>query len=147
MAIQQAANHRRGFTLIEALVSTTIAAIAGTALLQGVYGSIASTKTAQEQTIAMGLAQQMMDEISGKIYCAVRNQPYETTLGPSASESACVGRSLYNDIDDFNGIRNSPLKDSWNNLVGDDDGRSAKIGPRGKRIAGIRKQLEPRQDD
>jgi prepilin-type N-terminal cleavage/methylation domain-containing protein len=129
MAILRAANHRRGFTLIEAMVSTTIAAIAGTALLQGVYGSIASTKTAQEQTIAMGLAQQLMDEIAGKMYCAVRNQPYETTLGPSASESAGVGRSLYNDMDDFNGVRNSPPNDPWNILLGDDDGHGGSRHP------------------
>ncbi len=118
-----------GFTLIEAIVSTTIAAIAGTALLQGVYGSIASTKLSQEQTIAMGLAQQLMDEISGKTYCAVRNQPYETTLGPSASESVGVGRSLYNDIDDYNGVRGSPPKDPWNVLIGDDDGHGSSRHP------------------
>ncbi len=110
-------------------MSTTIAAIAGTALLQGVYGSIGSTKSAQEQTIAMGLAQQMMDEIAGKMYCAVRNQPYETTLGPSATESAGTGRTLYNDIDDYNGIRSSPPKDPWNVLIGDDDAKGGSRHP------------------
>jgi prepilin-type N-terminal cleavage/methylation domain-containing protein len=114
---------RHGFTLIEAMLSITIAAIAGTALLQGVYGSLETTQAAQEQTIAAGLAQQMMDEIAGKMYCAVRNQPYETTLGPSATEQAGVGRSLYNDIDDFNGVRNSPPLDAWNIPVGNDDGQ------------------------
>jgi type II secretory pathway pseudopilin PulG len=116
-------NRRRGFTLIEALLATTLAAIAGTALLDGVYGSLENTQAAQEQTIAAGLAQQMMDEIAGKIYCAVRNQPYETTLGPSSAEQAGAGRSLYNDIDDFNGIRNAPPKDPWNIPVGNDDGQ------------------------
>jgi type II secretory pathway pseudopilin PulG len=114
---------RRGFTLIEALLSTTLAAIAGTALLQGVYGSLENTTAAQEQTIAAGLAQQMMDEIAGKMYCAVRNQPYETTLGPSAAEQAGAGRSLYNDMDDFNGVRNAPPMDPWNIPVGNDNGQ------------------------
>ena len=120
---------RRGFTLIEAMVSTTIAALAGAALLQGIYSSIGSTKSAQEQTIAAGLAQQMMDEIAGKIYCAVRNSPYETSLGPSAAEQAGAGRSLYNDIDDFNGIRSGPVKDPWGVAVGDDDGKGGSRHP------------------
>jgi prepilin-type N-terminal cleavage/methylation domain-containing protein len=117
------AQRRRGFTLIEAMVSTTIAALAGAALLQGIYSSIGSTRSAQEQTIAAGLAQQMMDEIAGKTFCVVRNSPYETTLGPSAAEQAGTGRSLYNDIDDFNGVRTGPIKDPWNISVGDDDGK------------------------
>src|SRR5262249_3311612 len=114
---------RRGFTLIEALLATTLAAIAGTALLDGIYGSVENTRAAQEQTIAAGLAQQMMDEIAGKMYCAVRNQPYETTLGPSSTEQAGIGRSLYNDIDDYNGVRNAPPLDPWNISIGNDDGQ------------------------
>ncbi|HZZ29281.1 MAG TPA: type II secretion system protein [Pirellulales bacterium] len=114
---------RRGFTLIEATLATTIAAIAGTALLQGVYGSLETTKAAQQQLIAAGLAQQMMDEIAGKMYCAVRNQPYETTLGPSSAEQAGPGRSQYNDIDDYNGIRNTPPADPWGIPIGNDDGQ------------------------
>src|SRR3954463_15780509 len=111
------------------MVSTTIAALAGAALLQGIYSSIGSTKSAQEQTMAAGLAQQMMDEIAGKVYCAVRNSPYETTLGPSTTEQAGAGRSLYNDIDDFNGIRNGPAKDPWNIAIGDDDGKGGSRHP------------------
>ncbi len=73
--------------------------------------------------MAAGLAQQMMDEIAGKTFCAVRNQPHETTLGPSAAEQAGAGRSLFNDLDDFNGVRTGPIKDPWNISVGDDDGK------------------------
>jgi prepilin-type N-terminal cleavage/methylation domain-containing protein len=121
--------NRRGFTLIEAMVSTTIAALAGAALLQGIYSSIGSTKSAQEQTIAAGLGQQMMDEIAGKVYCAVRNSPYETSLGPSTAEQAGPGRSLFSDIDDFNGVRTGPVKDPWNISVGDDDGKGGSRHP------------------
>jgi prepilin-type N-terminal cleavage/methylation domain-containing protein len=129
---------RRGFTLIEALVATTVAAIAGTALLAGVYGSIASTKFSQEQTIANGLAQQLMDEIAGKMYCATRNQPYETTLGPSSTEQAGPGRSLFNDLDDYNGIRNEPPKDPWNIAIADDDGRGNTSASSGLRHPSLR---------
>lgn len=132
------AGFRRGFTLVEALVATTITAIAGTALLSGVYSSIGTTKMALEQTIAAGLAQQMMDEIAGKMYCAVRNQPYDSPLGPSATEQAGVGRSLYNDIDDYNGIRAEPPLDPWNIALGNDDGRGTNGGSNGLRHPNLR---------
>jgi type II secretory pathway pseudopilin PulG len=124
--------------LIEALVATTIAAVAGTALLDGVYSSIGTTRMVEEQTIAAGLAQQMMDEIAGKMYCAVRNAPYDNPLGPSAAEQAGVGRSLYNDVDDFNGIRTEPPVDPWNILIGDDDGRGINGGSNGLRHPSLR---------
>ena len=119
-------------------MATTVAAIAGTALLAGVYGSIASTKFSQEQTIANGLAQQLMDEIAGKVYCATRNQPYETTLGPSSTEQAGPGRSLFNDLDDYNGVRNEPPKDPWNIAIGDDDGRGNTSASSGLRHPSLR---------
>jgi prepilin-type N-terminal cleavage/methylation domain-containing protein len=121
--MQSHETQHRGFTLLETLLATTIASLAGMALLQGIYASVESTEAAQEQTIANGLAQQLMDEIAGKTYCATRNQPYETTLGPSAAEQAGPGRSQYNDLDDFNGVRESQPVDAWNIAKGNDDGQ------------------------
>src|SRR5207244_971185 len=72
-------------------------------------------------------------EIAGKMYCAVRNQPYDNPLGPSAAEQAGVGRSLFNDIDDYTGIRNTPPKDPWNIAIGNDDGRGTSGGTNGLR--------------
>lgn len=116
------ATDRRGFTLIEALVSVTLTVVAGTALLYGVYDSIGNTKRALEQTIAVGLAQQMMDEIAGMKYCEDYTQPYQWPLAANATELAGVGRSLFNDIDDYVNIRNQPPVDRWNVLIGDDNG-------------------------
>ncbi|HEY2882972.1 MAG TPA: type II secretion system protein [Pirellulales bacterium] len=116
---------RRGFTLVEALVSTTIAAVAGAALLQGVYSSIGDTRSGQEQTIAAGLAQQMMDEIAGKMYAATTN-------------TAGVGRSKFNDIADYNNIRSTPPLDPWGVAVGDDDGRGTSSASSGLRHPSFR---------
>ena len=110
---------RRGFTLIEALVSITLTVVAGTALLYGVYDSIGNTKRALEQTIAMGLAQQMMDEIAGMKYCEDYSQPAQWPMGPSAAEMVGPGRSLYTDIDDYVTIREQPPMDRYNIPVGD----------------------------
>ncbi len=88
---------RRGFTLIEALVAITLTVAAGSALLYGVYDSIGNTKRALEQTIATGLAQQMMDEIAGLKYCEDYSHVYQWPLyrecgGTGRTRSVAVQR-------------------------------------------------------
>jgi type II secretory pathway pseudopilin PulG len=113
---------RCGFTLIESLVSITLTVVAGCALLYGVYDSMGNTKRAVEQTISAGLAQQMMDEIAGMKYCDDYSQPYQWPLTANASELAGPGRSLFNDIDDYVGLRYQPPADRWNIPLGDGNG-------------------------
>ncbi len=103
---------RAAFTLIEALVSITIAAIAGSVLLMGVGSALQSTDEALNQTIAAGVAQQLLDEVLGGRYAAKGVGPYQTLLSPSSVESNDPGRQ-YDDIDDYNGVRSSPLEDPW----------------------------------
>lgn len=55
----------RGFTLVEALVAISITALAGSVLLLGVASSLQTTDEAMRQTIAIGLAQQLLNEIAG----------------------------------------------------------------------------------
>lgn len=114
---------RRGFTLIEALVSTTIAALAGSALLLGVSSSLQNTTTAVEQTLGAGLAAQLLDEIAGRRYFPPTGAPYETTLAPSAYESGGTGRERYGEIGDFNGIRNTPPRDLYGQTLGAENGQ------------------------
>lgn len=113
---------RAAFTLVEALVATSITAVAGSALLLGLSSALNTTNFAVEQTIAEGMAQQLMDEIAGKRYAAAVNAPYETTLGPSATEDAGAGRERFNDLDDFNGFVSLPAADPWGKQLGTDSG-------------------------
>ncbi len=86
------------------------------------YDSIGNTKRALEQTIAVGLAQQMMDEIAGMKYCEDYSQPNQWPFSANATELAGVGRSLFNDIDDYVGLRYQPPVDRWNIRMGDGNG-------------------------
>ena len=117
------------FTLIEALVSITIAAFAGSVLLMGIGSSLQSTSDALEETIAVGMAQQLMDEVLGGRY-AEGLDGYQVTLGPSAYESSGVGRQRYDDIDDYHGVRSSAPVDLWNIELGKDDGEGGQRHPR-----------------
>ena len=113
---------RAGFTLVEALISTAIATIAGSALLLGISSSIQTTDAVLEQALAEGLAQQLMDEIAGCRYVEAGSIATPLTLGTESGEAVGVSREFFDDLDDFNGLNASPPRDLWGVLVGEDDG-------------------------
>src|SRR5436190_7760951 len=94
-----------GFTLVESLVATTIAAVAGSALLWGISSAMQNANWSLEQTIGLGMAQQLMDEIAAKFYCATKNSPYDNPFTVTSAETAGPGRSQYTDIGAYNGLR------------------------------------------
>jgi hypothetical protein len=51
--------------------------------------------------------------------------PYATTLQSDAGESVGPGRSLFDDIDDYNGYRGQPPSDRWGVALGTDNGQGA----------------------
>lgn len=111
-----------GFTLVEALVAMSITAIAGAALLWGVESSLQTTRHAMEQTIARGIAEQLLDEVLGWQYCSDPSQPYQWPLCPNAWETGGAARERFNDIDDFTGFARTPPVDPWGVALGADNG-------------------------
>lgn len=114
----------KGFTLIELVMIIVLLGIImpGVMLyfIQGVKGSAA----AQRRTTAIFLAEGLMEEIKSKSWDEVTtidsdcSNASSSPLGPDGGES----RATYDDIDDFNGISNTPPKDSqdgdMNNYAG-----------------------------
>ncbi len=87
----------KGFTLVEALVAISMTALAGSVLLLGTTSSLQSAEEAMRQTIALGLAQQLMDDVSGA--------------------------SSIQEVQDYNGLRNEPPVDRWKIPLGTEDGK------------------------
>ena len=112
---------RQGFSMIEVMVAITIMAIAGSALLWGVSGAMQTTDDNLRQTLAIGMAQQLMDEILGNRYHAVGAGGYEYPMGASPWEKGGMGRERYDDIDDFNGLRSSPPVEVCGTEIGTGD--------------------------
>lgn len=120
------------FTLIEALVSISIAALAGSVLLLGTTSSIQSTTEALKQTVASGMAQQLMDEVVGSRFVELVYDSDGKPLGPEAvvfgRDAGEVTRDEFDDVDDYNGYssgsesESSPPKDPWGINLGKDDG-------------------------
>jgi type II secretory pathway pseudopilin PulG len=115
---------RAAFSLIEALIALSITSLAGAVLLLSVQSSLDTTIEAIEQTIADGVAQQMLDEILTKRYVGQGDSPLLATLGPATSELLGSGTSAYDDIDDYNGYSAQPLKGTYGEALGtgDDNG-------------------------
>jgi prepilin-type N-terminal cleavage/methylation domain-containing protein len=112
---------RAGFTLVEAMVATTIIAVAGSALLLGVANSMNTTEMSLEQTLAAGMAEQLLNEVAARRYMQPGASPYDTNLGPGGSETAGSGRERFNDLDDYAALLNSPPRDRWGVLLGKED--------------------------
>ncbi len=117
------------FTLVEALVAISITAIAASVLVLGIHTSLQTTDETLKQTIATGLAEQLLDEVLGARYHAVGSDGYETSLGRSSWEAEGSGRERYNDIDDYNGLRIQPPEDRWGVALGTEDGQGAQRHP------------------
>ncbi len=106
------ANQRKAFSLIEAMVALSITAMAGAVLLLTTEGVLKTTNDAVAQTIAQGMAAQLIDEVLGARYAA-GTDPHETSLSASNHERNGAGRERFNDTDDYNGHASSPPTDTW----------------------------------
>ncbi len=121
-------NSRRGFSLVEAMAALAIVGIAAGAILSASMNSVSSTDGSLRNYQALGIAQGMIDEISGMRYMAVGADPYDTFLGPNTSEKA-TGRSAFNDLDDYNGWSEQPLKEKGGQSLGNEDGDGSARDP------------------
>ena len=117
------------FTLVEALLAISVAALAGSVLLLGITSSVQTTDEALQHTIANGMAQQLMDEVLGGRYHAVDVGPYQISFSPSSYELGGSARERYDDIDDYDGVRSQPPTDPWGIELGKDDGEGGQRHP------------------
>jgi type II secretory pathway pseudopilin PulG len=115
-----------GFSLLEALVALSITVLAGAVLLLSVETTLDTTGDAVEQTIADGVAQQLLDEILSKMWFdpAESDDPLLATLGATAWKLLGSGTERFNDMDDYHGYVAQPLKGVWGEVLGtgDDEG-------------------------
>ncbi len=99
---------RSGLTLVEVSISTLIVGLLMIASLQSV-ANIGRTWTTTNQLVdGQGLAQELIREILAQGY-SDPTDPNATTWGPEAGEST---RATFNDLDDYSGWTESPVKDA-----------------------------------
>jgi hypothetical protein len=109
---------RNAFTLIEAMVAISITALAGSVLLLAVETSLETTSDGVDRLIAEGIADQILDEISTKRFMSTDSTPTYAPFGHSYYEAAGVGRSRYDDTDDYDNYSAYPLEGVWGESLG-----------------------------
>jgi type II secretory pathway pseudopilin PulG len=107
----QATRRPAAFTLIEALVATSVTVLAGSAILLALESSLNTTEAALQQSIGQGIAQQLLDEIAGTKYPPPGSTPQPPAAGAGSS------RAAFDDIDDFHGYAAAP-SDRWGRPLG-----------------------------
>jgi type II secretory pathway pseudopilin PulG len=110
-----------GYTLVEAMVAISLTAMAGAVVLLTVETSLDAADQALQQTVAAGLAEQLLDEALGAMYCEATGDPYQNPLGPNSWESQGAGRSRFNEVGDFHNHSSQPPQDRWGRTVGQGD--------------------------
>lgn len=115
-----------GFTLLEVMLALSITAIAGTAMVTSVASSLDVTEATIEEATALGLAQQLMDEISCLPYYE-GSTPYQYPLGYGTGENIGNTRLGFDDMDDLQGLSQQPPRDVNGLLVGRESGNGGTL--------------------
>jgi len=103
---------RRGFTLIEAAITTVIIGVGCVAMLELLGSGTLANNEGAELTTAMNLAGNIRECMTGVGYSDPTNP---THWGAEAGETSVT---LYNDIDDFDGKTFSPPIDARRQSLG-----------------------------
>lgn len=98
-----------GMALIEAVVATVIIGVMLAAAMRTVAAARAGQIWNSDRLRAHALAMDLLSEILDQAYADPNSPGGISTLGPDGAEIV-VGRSAYNDVDDYNGLVESPPK-------------------------------------
>lgn len=112
-----------GFTLIEAMVSIVIVGVMVVAALTTLGGSAQSQRVRASRLLGPALAQQLMGEILQTWYQEPDEAP---VLGRESGESA-GSRAAYDDVDDYDGWSESPLKTKDGSAVANTTGWTREV--------------------
>ena len=97
---------RKSFTLVEIIAVIVILSLAIPTLLMMFTQANLNSITTESVSKASYYAEALMEEIRSKRFDENDNSPWSNSLGPDGGE---VSRSDYDDVDDYNGYKDSPL--------------------------------------
>jgi MSHA pilin protein MshD len=113
---------KNGFTLLELILVIVVLAVGLTGTLVAFTQGTQDSSYSQNTGIATTLAQDLMEEVRSKCWDESATPPpcnpaliVPGALGPNGGEA----RAIYDDIDDYHGINNSPPLDSQNAVIPD----------------------------
>jgi len=120
---QGRSQHDKGFTLMESLLAVVILALAVGAITMPFTAGARNEQVDARRTVAVGLAQEMMEEILAKNFEDDLPE-FARNPGPDPGET---DRSLFDNIDDYDGYEEQPgaIADAQGQVI--DDPPTAKL--------------------
>ncbi|MEX2670992.1 MAG: prepilin-type N-terminal cleavage/methylation domain-containing protein [Phycisphaeraceae bacterium] len=106
--MRQAKRWASGFTMVEVVMAMMVISLMFVAALNAVGSSRTTLTTMGERARAMALAEGLMQEILAQPYADPQDAD---AFGPTATEAATEDRSLFDDVDDYDGWSASPPVD------------------------------------
>lgn len=116
--MSRAPRSEQGFTFVEILITLTFLSIALLALTSQFPIGLRVSQTAEDLTVETNLAQELLEEIRGMLYWADPAFP-ANPLGPDGE----ANRWAFNDVDDYNGLDETPPYDVQGNPMDGSGGR------------------------
>ena len=137
---------RGAFTLIETMTALVVLSLVGSSLLLGMTAATTAAQDAADRLIALGMAQQLLDEICGMKYAESLGSEYDSGLGPGSPEVSAGARKQFDDIDDYHGVSPSPATDRHGIALGTDNGKGGTRHPSFQAPAGYFNRWRQRVD-
>jgi hypothetical protein len=97
---------RKGFTIVEAAISAIVLGLLAAATLNTVSSAAASRRVTADRSRARLLADDLIGELNPLAYADPSNEA--AALGPDALETNGASRVLFDDVDDYHGLTESP---------------------------------------
>lgn len=109
---------QRGFTLIELIIFIVVVSAALAGILTVMNTVVKSSADPMVRKQAMALADSILEEILLKSYCDPDTVDASTTPPTCGANTVEVGRSSFDDVDDYNGKTNTDFTDLPADLAG-----------------------------
>lgn len=121
------ANHLRGFTMVESLISMIIIGVTLVAAMNTVSSARKRDRWIGDVSRAAALASDLLAEVGAQPYADGSDSV--TVSGPTATESATGNRSLFNDVNDYQNWSETTLRAKDGTALGysAEWGRSVKV--------------------
>lgn len=105
------------------MVALAVLGLASSALLLASQAALVSADDAEERTVAIGLANQLIDEALGLAYMEKGQSPTHLPLGRESGEWTWPPqRAVFDDVDDYHNYVAYPCRDAWGAFLGQGDG-------------------------
>jgi len=119
-------NARRALTLVEVVLATVVVGVMMAGALATVSASQRASRAQADQALAQLLAQDLLDEIMALPYADASDTA--VISGPALTEVATGNRSLFNDVNDYNGWSEAPPRRRDGTGIAGADNLSRRVG-------------------